>query len=105
MDSRIDSRTNPMAPDLTGDDSADAEIRSEQEPLKMEEGGAPPLPGSLDSADPDTAPTENAWGDPGLTRGSRDPATRNSAEDDHRPEDEGGNTPYDAEGTMGSEGK
>ena len=101
----MDSRTNPMAPDQVGDDTVDAEIRGEQESLKMDEGGAPPVPGSLDAADPDTGPTENAWSDPGLARGSRDPAGPGSVEDDHRPEDEGGSTPYDSEGTMGSEGK
>lgn len=101
----MDSRTNPMAPDQVGDDTVDAEIRGEQEPLKMDEGGIPPLPGSLDVADPDTGPTEDSRNDPGLTRGSRDPSLVDSVENDHRPEDEGGNTPYDAEGTLGSEGE
>lgn len=100
----MDSRTNPMAPDLVGVDTVDAEIRGEQEPLKMDEGGPSPLPGSLDVADPDTSPTENAWSDPGLVRGSRDPDVPNSLENDGRPEDQGG-TPYDAAGAMGAEGE
>ena len=100
----IDSRTDPMDVDQVGDDSADAEIRGEQEPLKMQESGMPPLPGSLDVADPATSPTEDPDSDPGLARGSRDPDVANSLENDHRPEDRGGDTPYDAQGTMGSEG-
>ena len=71
----------------------------------MDEGGTPPLPGSLDTADPDISPTENQWSDPGLVRGSRDPDLPDSVENDHRPEDQDGNTPYDAEGTLGSEGE
>lgn len=101
----MDSRTNPMAPDPVGVDTTDAERDGEQEPLKMDEGGQPPLPGSLDVAHPDTSPTENAWSDPGLVRGSRDPDSSNSIENDGRPEDQGGDTPYDAAGSLGSEGE
>lgn len=101
----IDSRTDPMAPDQVGDDTVDAEIRGEQASLKMDEGGTPPLPGSLDVAQPATSPTEDPDSDPGLTRDSRDPSPVSSVEDDGRPEDARGDTPYDAQGTMGSEGK
>jgi len=110
-----DSRTNPMDVDQVGDDTVDAEIRGEQKSLKMDEGGTPPLPGSLDVMDPATAPTESHRsdpeldtdpnGDPGLVPGSRDPDAANSLENDGRPESQGGDTPYDAQGTMGSEGE
>ena len=100
----VDSRTNPMDVDQVGDDTVDAEIRGSQESLKMDEGGTPPLPGSLDVMDPATAPTESNQSDPGLMRGSRDPDAANSLENDGRPESQGGDTPYDAQGTMGSEG-
>lgn len=101
----MDSRTNPMNPNQVGDDTVDAEIRGEQVSLKMDEGGTPPLPGSLDVMDPATSPTENPNSDPGLAGGSRDPDAANSLENDGRPEDRGGDTPYDAQGTMGSEGE
>ncbi len=100
-----DSRTNPMDMDQVGDDTVDAEIRGEQESLKMDEGGTPPLPGSLDVMDPATAPTEDNRSDPGLTRGSRDPDAADSVENDGRPESQRGDTPYDAQGTMGSGGE
>ncbi len=106
----VDSRTNPMNPDQTGDDTVDAEIRGEQASLKMDEGGTPPLPGSLDVMDPDTAPTEDHRSDPeldtdpGQAPGSRDPDAANSLENDGRPESRRGDTPYDAQGTTGSEG-
>jgi len=115
----MESRTNPMAP-LIGDDSADAEIAGEQEPLKMHEDGDLPPPGALDTAFPDTSPTESAQsdpgmfgepppdedlsGDPGQLPGSRDPSSAGSAENDDRPGPKEGGTPYDAEGTSGSEG-
>lgn len=106
----MDSRTDPMAPDQVGDSSVDAEIAGEQEPLKMTEGGAAPPPGSLDTAFPATSPTEDPRSDPELDRdpgqfaGSRDPDAAHSVEDDGRPDNGEGNTPYDAEGTSGSEG-
>ena len=101
----MDSRTNPMDVDQVGDDTADAEIRGEQAPLKMHESGTLPPPGSLDVLDPATAPTEDNRSDPGLVRGSRDPDVADSVETDGRPESRGGDTPYDAQGTMGSEGE
>ncbi len=101
----IDSRTDPMAPDTVGDSSTDEEVRGEQEYLKTDEGGLRPLPGSLDYADPATAPTEDPNSDPGLVQDSRDPSLPSSMEDDGRPEDRNGDTPYDAQGTMGSEGE
>ncbi len=106
-----------MAPNMIGDDSADAEIAGEQEPLKMYEDGQAPPPGALDTAFPDTSPTESAQsdpgmfggldeaGDPGQLAGSRDPSIANSAENDDRPGPKEGGTPYDAEGTSGSEGE
>jgi len=100
----VDSRTNPMDVDQVGDSTVDAEIRGEQEALKMDEGGTPPLPGSLDVMDPDTSPTENPNSDPGLAGGSRDPDAADSVENDGRPESQRGDTPYDAQGTTGSEG-
>lgn len=110
----VDSRTNPMDVDQVGDDTVDAERRGQQAPLKMDEGGTPPLPGSLDVMDPATSPTEshqtdpeldtNPNGDPGQLSGSRDPDAANSRENDGRPESQGGDTPYDAQGTAGSEG-
>lgn len=100
----IDARTDPMAPDSMGDSSTDDEVRGEQEYLKMDEGGPAPLPGSLDYADPATAPTEDPNSDPGMVHDSRDPSLPHSAEDDGRPEDSRGDTPYDAQGTMGFEG-
>lgn len=100
----VDSRTNPMDVDQVGDDTVDAEIRGEQASLKMDEGGTPPLPGSLDVMDPATAPTEDSRSDPGLVRGSRDPDAADSLETDGRPESRGGDTPYDAQGAAGSEG-
>ena len=100
----IDARTDPMAPDTVGDSSTDGEIRGEQEYLKTDEGGPTPPPGSLDYADPATAPTEDPNSDPGLVHSSRDPSLPGSMEDDGRPEDSRGDTPYDAQGTMGSEG-
>jgi hypothetical protein len=99
----VDSRTNPMAPNPVGDDAGEAGTGGEQIPLDSEMGGSP-LPGSLDIAQPDTSPTENPDGDPGLAGGSRDPDVADSAEDDGRPEDRGGDTPYDAQGALGSEG-
>lgn len=65
----MDSRTNPLAPNLVGDDSADAEIAGENEPLKMNEGQTEPPPGALDYASPDTGLTEEARNDPGLAPG------------------------------------
>ena len=104
----MESRTDPMAPNTIGDDSADAEIAGEQEPLKMHEDGDTPPPGALDTAFPDTSPTESAEsdpemfgglgdedlsGDPGQLAGSRDPSTAHSAENDDRPgAKEGGNS-------------
>ncbi len=119
----MESRTDPMAPNTIGDDSADAEIAGEQEPLKMYEAGYAPPPGALDTAFPDTSPTESAAsdpgmfgglddsgdssssGDPGQLAGSRDPSFASSAENDDRPGAKEGGTPYDAEGTSGSEGE
>jgi len=107
----VDSRTNPMDVDQVGDSTVDAEIRGEQASLKMDEGGTPPLPGSLDVMDPDTAPTESHRSDPeldtdpGQIPGSRDPDAANSLENDGRPESRGGDTPYDAQGMTGSEGE
>lgn len=116
----MESRTDPMAPNTIGDDSADAEIAGEQEPLKMHEEGYAPPPGALDTAFPDTSPTESAQsdpemfggladedqsGDPGQLPGSRDPSTAHSAENDDRPGPKEGGTPYDAEGASGSEGE
>ena len=107
----VDSRTNPMDVDQVGDDTVDAEMRGAQESLKMDEGGTPPLPGSLDVMDPATAPTESHQSDPeldtdpGLLPGSRDPDVANSVETDGRPESQGGDTPYDAQGTTGSGGE
>lgn len=100
----IDSRTDPMAPDSMGDSSTDAEVQGEQEALKMDEGGPALLPASLDYADPAMARAEDPNNDPGLVHDSRDPSLPRSAEDDGKPEDSRGNTPYDAQGTMGSEG-
>ena len=100
----VDSRTNPMDVNQVGDDTVDAEVSGEQEPLKMHEGGTPPAPGLLDAAGPATTPTENSQGDPGLVPGSRDPDVADSLETDGHPESRGGDTPYDAQGTMGSEG-
>lgn len=100
----MDSRTNPMNPNQIGDDTVDAEIRGEQAPLKMHEEGAAPPPGSLDVMDPATTPTEDNRSDPGLMRGSRDPSAADSAESDGHPESRGGDTPFDAQGAMGSEG-
>lgn len=119
----MESRTDPMAPNTIGDDSADAEIAGEQEPLKMYEDGPAPPPGALDTAFPDTSPTESAQsdpgmfggldeagdldesGDPGQLAGSRDPSLAHSAENDDKPGPKEGGTPYDAEGTSGSEGE
>lgn len=121
----MESRTDPMAPSTIGDDSADAEIAGEQEPLKMHEDGYAPPPGALDTAFPDTSPTESAQsdpemfgglgdedlsdedasGDPGQLAGSRDPSAANSSENDNRPGPKEGGTPYDAEGASGSEGE
>ena len=113
----MESRTDPMAPNTIGDDSADAEIAGEQKPLKMVEDGPAPPPGALDTAFPDTSPTESAQsdpgmfngldvsGDPGQLAGSRDPSTARSVEDDDRPGPKEGGTPYDAEGASGSEGE
>ena len=101
----IDSRTNPMDVDQVGDDTVDAEIRGEQASLKMDEGGTPPLPGSLDAAGPVTDSMGNSQGDPGRLPGSRDPDVANSLETDGHPESRGGDTPYDAQGAMGSEGE
>ncbi len=99
----MESRTDPMAPNTIGDDSADAEIYGEQEPLKIYEDGQAPPPGALDTAFPDTIPTENPQSDPGLLRGSRDPSVFDS-ENDGEPGPRNGSTPFDAEGTSGSEG-
>ena len=114
----MESRTDPMDPKLIGDDSADAEISGEMEPLKMHEDGPAPLPGALDTAH-DTSPTQSAKSDPGMSgngvadgsendpgqlAGSRDPSTAGSAENDDTPGAKEGGTPYDAEGTSGSEG-
>jgi len=96
-----------MALNLIGDDSADAEIAGEQEPLKMHEDGLTPPSGALDTALPDTGPTESADGsedDPGQLSSSRDPSIAGSAENDDKPGAKEGGTPYDAEGTSGSEG-
>ncbi len=113
----MESRTDPMAPNTIGDDSADAEISGEQEPLKMYEDGPAPPQGALDTAFPDTSPTESAQsdpgmfggldesGDPGQLAGSRDPSLAGSSENDDRPGPKEGGTPYDAEGTSGSEGE
>lgn len=111
----IDSRTNPMDVNQVGDDTVDAEIRGEQEPLKMNEGGTPPAPGSLDAPGPatewagnsqsDPSLDTNPNGDPGRVPGSRYPDAADSLENDGRPESRGGDTPYDAQGTMGSEGE
>ena len=113
----MESRTDPMAPNTIGDDSADAEISGEQEPLKMHEDGPVPPPGALDTAFPDTSPTESAQsdpemfggldesGDPGRLVGSRDPSIAGSSENDGRPGPKEGGTPYDAEGTSGAEGE
>lgn len=113
----MESRTDPMAPNMIGDDSADAEIAGEQEPLKMYEDGPAPPPGALDTAFPDTSPTESAQSDPGMFGGldesgdpgqltdSRDPSIAGSAENDDRPGPKEGGTPYDAEGASGSEGE
>ncbi len=118
----MESRTDPMAPNTIGDDSADAEIAGEQEPLKMNEAGYAPPAGALDTAFPDTSPTESAQSDPGMfgglddgdpslsgdsgqLAGSRDPSIAGSAENDDRPGPKEGGTPYDAEGTSGSEGE
>ena len=115
----MESRTDPMDPNLIGDDSVDAEIAGEQGPLKMHEDGPAPPPGALDTAFPDTSPTESAQSDPGMfgdrafdnseddpgqRSGSRDPSIARSAENDDRPGAKEGGTPYDAEGTSGSEG-
>jgi len=101
----MDSRTDPMNPDQVGDDTVDAEIRGEQAPLKMHEEGAAPAPGSLDVMDPATAPTDDNRSDPGLVQESRDPVAASSVETDGHPESRGGDTPFDAQGTMGSEGE
>lgn len=125
----MESRTDPMAPNTIGDDSADAEIAGGLEPLKMYEDGPAPPPGALDTAFPETSPTESAasdpgmfgdpppdddlgnWrredlsGDPGQLPGSRDPSIAGSAENDDRPGPKEGGTPYDAEGASGSEGE
>jgi hypothetical protein len=101
----MDSRTNPLAPSLIGDDSIDGEIAGENEPLKMHEEGAEPPAGALDYLAPASGLLDNPIGDPGLLSGSRDPDLPNSLEADDRPGEREGNTPYDAEGTMGSEGK
>ncbi len=105
----MESRTDPMAPNTIGDDSADAEIAGEREPLKMHEDGAAPPPGALDTVFPNTAfpgmsPDPSAESDPGQLAGSRDPSLAGSAENDDRPGPKEGGTPYDAEGTSGSEG-
>lgn len=106
-----DSRTNPMAPNQVGDDSVRGEIVGEQEPLKMTEGEAMPPPGALDYAFPATSPTEDPRSDPSLDRdpgqvaGSRDPDVSGSMEHDDRPGNADGDTPYAAEGAMGSEGE
>ena len=63
----MESRTDPMAPNTIGDDSADEEIAGEQEPLKMYEDGPAPPPGALDTAFPATSPTESAESDPGCS--------------------------------------
>ena len=125
----MESRTDPMAPNTIGDDSADAELAGEQEPLKMYEDGPAPPPGALDTAYPDTSPTESAQSDPGMFGGlgadgdfsasddpslsgdpgqlsaSRDPSIADSSENDDRPGPKEGGTPYDAEGASGSEGE
>ncbi len=107
----LEGGANPTVPNLVGDDSADGEILGEQESLKMDEGGPAPPPGSLDYAYPDTSPTEDPRSDPSLDRdpgrlaGSRDPSVAHSLERSAGPDDGHGNTPYDAEGTMGSEGR
>ena len=101
----MDSRTGPMNPNQAGDDAVDAEIDGEQAPLKMHEEGAAPPPGSLEVMDPATASTEDNRNDPGLVQGSRDPVAPNSPETDGHPESQDGDTPFDAQGTMGSEGE
>ena len=101
----MDSRTNPLAPSLIGDDSNSAEIAAENELLKMHEGGDEPPVGALDYAASPAGLPENPMGDPGLLPGSRDPDLPASLEDDNSPGEREGNTPYDAEGTSGSEGK
>jgi hypothetical protein len=101
----MDSRTNPMAPNTIGDDSASEEIAGEQEPLKVHEDGPAPPPGALDYAFADTSPTENPLSDPGLVRGSRDPDGASSLEDDDTPGTKEGGTPYDAEGSSGAAGQ
>ncbi len=104
----MDSRTDPMNPNQVGDDSADAEIAGEQEPLKMTEGETAPPPGSLDYAFPATSPTEDPRSDPELDRdpgqlaGSRDPDAAHSVEADNRPGPRDGGTPDAAEGEMGA---
>ena len=109
----MDSRTNPLAPNLVGDDTVDGEIQGENEPLKMDEGASAPPPGALDYAYPDTSPTEDHRSDPALDTnpndpgqvpGSRDPDLSQSVEHDDQPGARDGNTPGDAEGAMGSEG-
>ena len=109
---------DPMAPNTIGDDSADAEIAGEQALLKMDEDGPPPMPGGLDTATPDTYPTEDPRSDPilfgieeadpsdpGQIAGSRDPSLAGSAEHDGQPDSKEGGTPYDAEGASGYEGE
>ena len=101
----MDGRTNPMAPNTIGDDSAAEEIAGEREPLKMQEDGPSPPPGALDYALPHAGPAGNLHGDPGLAAGSRDPDLSNSREDDDTPGDKDGGTPYDAEGSSGAAGQ
>ena len=81
----MDSRTNPLAPSLVGDDSDDGEIAAENEPLKMHEEGAEPPAGALDYAASPAALPDNPLGDPGLLPGSRDPDLPASLEDDDSP--------------------
>lgn len=100
----MDSRTNPLAPSLIGNDSIAGEIEGENEPLKMHEETMPP-PGELDYADPANSSGENRQNDPGRVADSRDPDLPTSLEDDDRPGERTGNTPYDAEGASGSGGK
>jgi len=100
-----DSRTNPLAPSLIGDDSDTEEIMGENEPLKMSEGEEEPPPGALDYQFPATSPSENPLSDPGQAHGSRDPDLPLSAEDDDSPGNKDGNTPYDAGGSAGIEGE
>ena len=105
----MDDGANPTVPNLVGDDSADEEMAAEREPVKLYEDGLAPPPGSLDTASPDS-PTEDPRTDPeidrdpGLLAGSRDPDVANGVERGSGPDDQDGDTPYDAEGTMGSEG-